>query len=428
MSSKGNSTVTSPVSVRDASVRRVRRLSLVYPERRSIALEIGQPKMVLGREPEGPVPVFLDDAQASRSHASVEYVEGGDLFRIRDLDSKNGTFVGGDRIDEPEYLRSGAVVRIGETLLVYSEVVPRTAFDAGGPSLAFAHAQALADMAAPTDVSLLLTGPTGAGKEVLARRIHEVSGRRGRFVAVNCATFNRELVGSELFGHKRGAFSGASSDRQGLFVEANGGTLFLDEVAELPLDQQPILLRALQEKMIRPVGADQDVSVDVRVLAATHRRLDELEAAGEFREDLSARLAEVTIEVPGLADRREEILPLFSEFLGSNTPLTLEAAEALLLYDWPKNVRQLRSAATGAKMFAANAEAIGLPLLPTAIQEATRARASATDTRPTKEQLEALLENHGGNVARIARAIGKERAQIYRWLRMHGLDAKRYRD
>jgi DNA-binding NtrC family response regulator len=427
VTTKGRSTVTSPLLPSRPESRRARRFTVVHPPASTTAWEPQPSKIVFGRDPSGPSTVMLRDVQASRSHASVERTRGTEVLRLRDLDSKNGTYLDGRRISEPEYLHSGSVIRIGGTLIVYSELVPQFPFDVTqGPSLALAHTYEIADLAAASDLPVLITGPTGAGKEVLARRIHERSGRSGRFVAINCAAFNRDLLGSELFGHVKGAFSGADSNRQGLFAAADGGTLFLDEIAELPSDQQPVLLRALQEKMIRPVGSDRDMPVNVRVLAATHQDLARLERSGAFREDLSARLSGVTIEIAGLEERREEILPLFRDFLGEGPPLTLEAAEALLLHSWPKNIRELQHAAAGAKLFASRAEEIGLPLLPAAIQQAGQAEGSS-DGRPSRETLERLLAENGGNVAGVARDLGFHRAQIYRWLNAYGLDPRQHR-
>ena len=291
----------------------------------------------------------------------------------------------------------------------------------------------LADRAAASDLPVLILGATGAGKELLARRIHERSGRRGELVAVNCATFNRELLGSELFGHVKGAFSGAAGPRKGLFQRADGGTLFLDEVAELPPDQQAALLRVVQEGRVRPVGADRERPVDVRIVAATHRDLEVRQREGRFREDLLSRLSAVTLRLPGLAERREEVLPLFREFLGGGAPpLTTAAAEALLLYGWPRNVRELQQAAQGARLFAPEVEAIDLALLPMPVQraagpQAAPEEAAAAPGRPTRAELAARLAEHGGNVAAVARALGEHRQQVYRWLERFGLDPADHR-
>ncbi|MCA9553285.1 MAG: sigma 54-interacting transcriptional regulator [Myxococcales bacterium] len=433
-----------------AGARKVRQLTLVYqrgeiPEGRRWILRGG--KLSLGRDPER-CDIPLDDTKASREHAQLTYVKASDQYRVVDLGSRNGTFMDGRRV-QSEPLANGSVVRVGDSLFVYAEAdlpdglaLPE---EQGAVALARMMAEAAADLAAPTTLPILIIGPTGAGKEVMARRVHEGSGRPGPLVAVNCATFARELIGSELFGHAAGAFSGAHSAREGLFVSANGGTLFLDEIAELPLDQQPALLRVLQEGRVRPVGSDREVPVDVRVVAATHQALDSLQKQERFRADLYSRLAGFEIDLPGLAQRREEVLALFARFLGLARPLTSEAAEALLLYGWPQNVRELKHAAERARLFAEHAERVELTALPSAVQgclsDAFRSEAGAPpapqDTSgpmlaadlepPTREALTEMLAASGGNVAEIARATGKHRQQVYRWMKKYGLEVGQFR-
>jgi transcriptional regulator of acetoin/glycerol metabolism len=418
---------------RVSGARALRVLSLVYTEGdeplpRRVVLERG--RLVIGRDP-GAGGFELDDGRASRRHAEIVYVAEIDGYRIDDLDSRNGTYLDGRKISS-DFLVSGSVMRLGSSMLVYSEVsypdgMPLLDVAAiGASSLARAHAEASSDLAAKTKMSILISGPTGAGKEILAQRIHQKSGRSGPLIAINCATFSRELIGSELFGHTAGAFSGAKTNRAGLFASADGGTLFLDEVAELPLDQQPALLRALQEGKVRPVGSDHETSVDVRVIAATHQPLDELREQGKFRADLFARLAGFSVELPGLLERREEILALFTSFLGgAKRPLSIEAAEALLLYSWPLNVRELKHAAERAMLY--STDRVELAQLPPALQRPSETAEAEESDSASKEQLIRLLAEHDGNIARVARATGKHRQQIYRWMRKLGLDPSRYR-
>jgi transcriptional regulator of acetoin/glycerol metabolism len=431
---KDNETLTSPVRRRSrAEGNRLRFLTWVHAEDREVTPEwwpLAESKVVIGREP-GKSGLLLDDPQASRKHAELELVPESEAYRIKDLGSRNRTFVDGHRVDS-DYLQPGAVIRIGGSLIVYSEITLNEGIPpfipSVGNSLARAHAEAVADVAAPTSLPVLVMGPTGAGKELLARRIHEKSERGGPLVPVNCSVFSRDLLGSELFGHVTGAFSGASANRSGLFVSANNGTLFLDEIAELPLEMQPALLRVLQEGKVRPIGSDKEVSVDVRLVAATHQRLDQLKVKGTFRSDLYARLAGLMIDLPGLASRREEILSLFASFLGPGLPpLTSEAAEALLMYEWPENVRELKHCAERVKLFSKNLDRIDVGVLPAEIQKNLGEAASSEDEAPTKEQLERLLADHEGNVAQVARALGKHRQQLYRWLRRYDLDPTKYR-
>ena len=432
-------TSTSPAGLGAAAGPRVRWLVQVWAPGRPTGAPgdgwlLGTTPWTLGREP-GPGGIELADGSVSRRHAELSYQPSLGVFQVNDLGSKNGTGVDGGLLSagEVEHLHDNAVLRLGDSLFVYSELsVPRgmpTRPPEPGSSLRRAPVEALADRAAPSDLPILVLGPTGAGKELLAERIHARSGRPGRLVAVNCAGLNRDLLGSELFGHVRGAFSGATVSRKGLFSEAHCGTLFLDEVAELPPAQQAALLRAVQDKRIRPVGADRDHAVDVRIVAATHQDLEALQQDGRFREDLLGRLAGVTLELPSLALRRVEVLPLFGHFIGAEAPpLTLEAAEALLLYDWPRNVRELMQAAKALKLFAADVDCLDLPLLPTAVQRRARRAPSARDGEaPNARQLVDLLRAHRGNVAAVARALGLHRQQLYRQLERHGLEAGEFR-
>jgi DNA-binding NtrC family response regulator len=208
---------------------------------------------------------------------------------------------------------------------------------------------------ARTQVTVLLGGESGSGKEVMAKFIHDSSDRaKGPFIAVNCASLASELLASELFGHTKGAFSGAVSARNGRFREAHGGTLFLDEIGDMPLELQPSLLRALEMGSVTPVGSDRAIDVSVRIIAATHQDLPEAVAAGRFREDLFYRLNVISIEIPPLRDRRDDILPMARALMGrSNAPikrLSSAAARALLEHPWPGNVRELANAMTRASL------------------------------------------------------------------------------
>jgi len=244
-------------------------------------------------------------------------------------------------------------------------------------------------------------------------------------VPVNCAAFHRELLGSELFGHVAGAFSGANAARAGLFAAANGGTLFLDEIGDLALDQQPALLRALQEGRVRPLGSDQEISVDVRVVSATNLDLEELVEQGSFRPDLLARLAPIRVDLPGLCRRREEIIALWTACI--DRPLTFRSAEALLLYSWPRNIRELQSAAEEARLLSREGSAIEIDHLPPRV----RSRGPAVDAidhgPPDRDVLIELLGEHRGNVAEVARALGQNRQTVYRWMSVYRLTPDPFR-
>ncbi len=432
-------TEVAPNPTKPAGMRRLRTLTLVFSGGRIQSHGIwvlDRKPYLIGRDPgEGPRNIALEgDGKASRVHAEVRHDRGEDHYCVVDRGSKNGVFVGGQKV-ETARLAHGSVIRIGGSLLVHADVeVPAGLSVAGaqhGVALGRAVAEAAADLAAPTELPILIVGPTGAGKELMAHRIHQQSGRKGELVAVNCATFSRELIGSELFGHAAGAFSGAQGSRTGLFARAKGGTLFLDEIAELPLDQQPALLRALQERKVRPVGSDVEIDVDVRIMAATHQRLEDMVQAGLFRSDLLARLAGFVIELPPLSQRREEVLRLFGRFFASDKPIALETAEALLLHAWPQNVRELLHAAERGRLYVAQADRLETTALPPSIRNPPKTVEAAPPVRleeePTKEVLEQMLIEHGGNVAEISRLTGKHRQQVYRWLDKHGLTLDAYR-
>jgi two-component system response regulator AtoC len=301
----------------------------------------------------------------------------------------------------------------------------------------------LLEKAAAVDATVLLTGETGTGKELAARAIHFQSSRRERrFVPVNCGALPGELVESELFGHARGAFTGAATAKQGLFAEAQGGTLFLDEVGELPLPAQVKLNRALQEKEIRRVGDTQPVPVDVRVIAATNRDLREEVKAGRFREDLFYRLHVFAVTLPPLRERREDVPLLAAHFLEKHARAvrrTLhgfapEAMRRLAGHGWPGNVRELENVIERAVAVAAGdvvapedlppelaggapppPDAAGLAALP--YKDAV---AGARD-RVSREYLVALMQEFGGNVTRAAERAGVERESLHRLLRKYGL-------
>jgi len=285
---------------------------------------------------------------------------------------------------------------------------------------------------AASDASVCIFGASGTGKELLARAIHRASSRAPEaFVAVNCGAIPEGLLESELFGHKRGSFTGAVSDRRGLFQAAQGGTLFLDEIGDMPLALQVKLLRALEERKIRPVGSHESFDVDVRVIAATHRKLEERIASGEFREDLYYRLNVVKLYIPALAERREDIPLLANAFLErlavryqrSGLTLSPEALELLVSAPWPGNVRQLLNVVEQAVALSATA------LIPDSlIRQALHSRESELtpldEARKAfeREYLVRILKITGGNVSKAARLAGRNRTEFYRLLERHALE------
>ena len=371
--------------------------------------------------------VRLTDRQVSRRHAAFD-TSNGEL-RLADLDSANGTFVNGVRVVEV-YLVGGEVIRMGETALRLDVVdrdaqvqVPK-ASNFGrvvGSSTAMRVLYPRCERLAASNVPVLLEGETGTGKEVLAEALHEASPRAaGPFVVFDCTAVPPSLLESELFGHERGAFTGAVATRKGVFEQAHGGTLLIDEIGDLELSLQPKLLRALERSEVRRVGGDRWIKVDARVIAATRRDLDREVQDGRFRDDLFFRVAVARLELPPLRQRHGDVVLLarhFALLLGVNPDsIPYEVLERFERYAWPGNLRELANAVT--RYFAlgdevlpgsSNAETpsardpiaevleLGLPL--------TLARQRLVQEFD-RRYVEGVLLKHGGNVARAAAASG----------------------
>ena len=302
----------------------------------------------------------------------------------------------------------------------------------------------LVDAVAGRDTTVLLAGETGSGKGLLARSLHDLSTRRGRpFVALNCAGLQRELTESELFGHERGAFTGAIERKLGLIEAADGGTLFLDEIGEMDLSIQPKLLKVIEERSFRRVGGLADITANVRIVAATHRDLQTEVDAGRFRADLYYRLNVFSIRVPPLRERRGEIPPLAADFLrklrGAGAParrISREAEALLVNYGWPGNVRELRNVIERAEILCPPDAEIGpahlppLPVAPAVSVPAPVAAASLADDKngapatiaeSERRQTLAAMQEHAGNLSAAARALGISRSTLYRKLRSYGV-------
>ncbi|MBX2813829.1 MAG: sigma-54-dependent Fis family transcriptional regulator [Myxococcales bacterium] len=331
----------------------------VYPTDIQVTLDLDIHPLSLGRSTPDPRSPPILHSTVSRSHFQVEWCPRTNTHIGKDLSSRNGSKLNGRPIGTAGWyrLRNHDVLRIGDVIFVYethqtfeirdSSVVSREALPGNAQCIRqlrtrVAHAAA--------DISpILIIGETGTGKEQLASEIHRLSGRSGPFVAVNCATFGKQLIESQLFGHLRGAFTGASTDQPGLFRAAHQGTLFLDEIGEMPLELQPRLLRAIQEGEIRPLGSAETTKVNTRIIAATHKNLPQAVKQSEFRQDLYGRLALWQLHLPAIRHRRVDILfwirrlherwMAARSLIGPQISWTPDAAQRLLLAPWTENLR-----------------------------------------------------------------------------------------
>jgi DNA-binding NtrC family response regulator len=379
---------------------------------------------------------FPDEWMSTR-HARIERCMGG--FWIADSGSKNGLLLNGDRTDGA-LLVDGDWIEAGHTLLRYRHGLlppPAQSRDSRpGPLLTALptlqdQSRRLEDIARST-VSLVLRGETGTGKEVVARAVHQLSGRPGELVAVNCGALPVTLVESELFGYRKGAFSSAVDNHLGLVRAADRGTLLLDEVGDLPLSSQAALLRVLQEREVTPLGSTHPVKVDLRIICATHHDLEARVALGQFRADLYARLSGYTLSIPPLRERREDLGLLTTALLRRIAPehevrFEPEAMRTLCRYDWPLNVRELEKCLASAVVLAKDG-AVGLDQLSAALVAPAAAVPLQTHHAVRREQLTAALRSHRGNISAAARALGKARSQVQRWIRNYRLDPAQYRE
>jgi DNA-binding NtrC family response regulator len=419
----------------------------------------------------GVVELRAPDKLMSKAHARLQRCGG--RWQLVDQGAKNGCFVNGRPATET-LLADGDVVELGSTFFVFRDgpwtapASPDSDGDPAGPTPALgshhhvlAHVAAIFPSLARATAPVLLGGETGTGKEVFAHAVHALSGRQGAFVPVNCGALPQNLVEAQLFGHRKGAFSGAVGDEVGLVRSADGGTLFLDEVGELPEVSQAALLRVLQEGEVLPVGSSRAMKVDLRVVAATNRDLGALVRAGRFRADLHARLRGFELQLPPLRERREDIGILVRRLLvrlagverAARLTLKPVAARAIMLHDWPYNVRELVRALEQA-LTLTNGDVIELDRLPAALRAAALGRSAAP--RPTPDPraadraslprdalhvalhlersddelrriVDAQLTAHRGNINAVARDLGKDPKQIRRWIERFGFDPEAYR-
>ena len=443
-------------------------------ERFAPAYPLGEHGLIVGRDPASGL--CAPSGTVSRQHARIHQQD--DRWVLTDLGGRNGTIINGAFVrDVP--LEHNDEIRIGDAIFKFvsadAEGYARYRIDGafvesraadGSPGEARprpsagriiggyqVHRLASALWAvAKSSLSVVILGESGTGKEVFAQQLHEWSGRRGPFQAINCAAIPAPLLEGELFGHKRGVFSGADRDRTGLIRAADGGTLFLDEIGDMPLEAQVKLLRVLQTREVFPIGATQPERVDIRVVCATHRDLPALQRSGGFRGDLFARLNEYAITLPPLRERKEDIFVLCQALAArhgkAELRVTFPFMTGLLHYDFPFNVRELEALIKrGVALGGGDTLELDVQHFSTEIQDNMRAYARRDLTSPElasrppldapppeprgrmpdEQKLRALLAEHAGNIAAVGRVLGKDRTQVHRWIKRYGINLEEYR-
>lgn len=398
--------------------------------------------------------LIMTDETVSRNH--FEIVRDAKGYLLRDLQSTNGTFLDGAEIREA-YIRAGAVIAAGAAELKFSpfeeriQIMPSEKEELGvmvGRSIQMRQIFGLVERIARTDATVLIEGETGTGKDMIARTVHQLSKRRDQpFVVVDCGAVSGTLIESELFGHEKGAFTGAASQRLGAFEYANGGTVFLDELGELSLDLQPKLLRVLEQREIRRVGGSQTIKVDLRIIAATRMDLRSEIEKGKFREDLYFRLNVVPIVSPALRDRRDDIPVLVKLFLrelskGESPSISETSMAALMAHDWPGNVRELRNVLERALALRTDPGTLVAPLgdqtgytqqAKVSLQAPSFSFKAGLSFREQKERwtdefesqyLRWLLAGAGGNISKAARAADMDRKYLHKLLKKHDVDPR----
>lgn len=407
---------------------------------------------IIGREPP-PGGIALPLTSVSRVHARVQ--RKGEHCSVHDLGSRNGIFVRGRAVDSAE-LEPGDDVRIGDAMFVFvddqARVYAGSRLDGAGeapypyaPIACGPATRRLFDELVPIAVStipVLVLGETGTGKELVAEAIHAASGRAGALRALNCAAIPATLVESELFGFKKGSFTGADRDSPGIVRAAHNGTLFLDEIGDLPSEIQPKLLRLLESSEVAPVGSAKTENVDVRIVCATHANLDELVETKRFRADLFSRIRGHVVRLPPLRKRKEDLYRLVRALLTrlerSDAQMSVAFMMALVRHDWPFNVRELFGVLRRATALAAPGEILDVKHLP---EELVRIRPPKADAKvplkaeeeadkppiPTPEELREAMRANDGNVAALARVFRRDRSLIHRWLKLHGIDPEEFR-
>jgi transcriptional regulator with PAS, ATPase and Fis domain len=378
--------------------------------------------------------VVIEDNTVSRFHAQIEEKKG--QYIIKDLNSTNGTFVDDLRVSEA-FLNEGSIIRLGNTGLRFTPVEEKIELtpskkdrfgDIVGKSSKMKEVFGILEKVSKTDATILITGETGTGKELVAKAIHKNSLRaRNPFVVIDCGSIVRSLIESELFGHEKGAFTGATSARQGAFETAHTGTIFLDEIGELELEMQPRLLRVLEEREVRRVGGTKTIPVDVRIIAASNRDLTKEFKGGRFREDLFFRLSVIQIELPSLRERKDDIPLLIDFFIKENKIRKVrdaapETFKILTNYNWPGNVRELhnvidRAIALGTSDYIGPKDLILLK----PSEKQTADLSGRTLEEIEKSAIIQTLKAHKGNKTTTAKALGIAYSTLYEKMKRYGI-------
>jgi DNA-binding NtrC family response regulator len=418
------------------------RLAVIEGPDRGRTWPIGDSELRIGTD--AGCDVVLADDRVSALHASVVADEA--RFVVRDLSSTNGTWYEGSRVTVVA-VAAGSTLRVGRTSLrIEPEAQPldlppsqaRRFGDLVGESLAMREVFAVLERVAASDATLLVEGETGTGKELVARAVHDASERRrGPFIAVDCGALPEGLLESELFGHVKGAFTGAAHARTGMIVRAHGGTLFLDELGRISPTIQARLLRVLEERIVRPLGGDNERAVDVRVIAASRDDLDAEVAAGRFRPDLLYRLAVVRVTLPPLRTRREDLAPLVRELLRrrgfADAPVAGPNLDRLVAHSWPGNVRELRNVIDRAIALAPGVQRFADLAVRVESAQAAEAGLAVRSDLPYAEAKAAVLHDlerryladvlarTDGNLSAASRESGIDRKHLRALARKHGL-------
>ena len=397
--------------------------------------------------------LVIDDSTVSKRHCEIIIEESG--YQIRDLNSTNGTLVQGVRVSSA-HLAPGSEIQLGKSRIVFCPLqdvsdIPLSSNESFGKMIGRAIPMRrifyLAETYSPSDATIMITGETGTGKEILAEEIHNFSNRKAKpFIVIDCAAISKELIESELFGHVKGAFTGANADRQGAFELADGGTVFLDEIGDLSPDLQPKLLRVLEKREIRRVGCNKVRKIDVRIISATNRNLSNEVNEGRFREDLFYRLSVVHLELPALRRRRDDIPLLVKQFItllhGEDAISQItdfdRAMEVFKRHEWPGNVRELRNLIELAFYSEKRPVNLGAFLSIGTLRAGWSGNGQAPEAtfatdKPFKDAkndlieefekayLNAVLSRNRQNISRSAREAGIERAYLQRLIRKYGM-------